>query len=335
MAAPGLLSRARAITPSLLLAIVSSSACVPIAWVVPPMKVEIADGARLGIRADAPSDPSPARNDLRASAGVHLANLLRPEETHADVGLGYALTEAGLAQRTIQGAYLEGGPVLARGDGGHTRLSLTIRAEALFPDRYSYGMGYAAFGRLGGELFGYQAPWYLEIPSQLVDRARALRRRRARHVRARLVRRGGRAGPPRRRARDRARRRSRRARPAERRIRLLRRPPAEGLASAVQVSGEKEPAASQGLVPRHRCPRGKPKLRVAVRHVLRDVLGAIGDAGRPRLGCPRPTQRGFRRGRSRRRSRARRGARATEEPVLATERPPRLTDRACLRRCGR
>ncbi len=164
MAAPGLLSRARAITPSLLLAIVSSSACVPIAWVVPPMKVEIADGARLGIRADAPSDPSPARNDLRASAGVHLANLLRPEETHADVGLGYALTEAGLAQRTIQGAYLEGGPVLARGDGGHTRLSLTIRAEALFPDRYSYGMGYAAFGRLGGELFGYQAPWYLEIP---------------------------------------------------------------------------------------------------------------------------------------------------------------------------
>ena len=152
------------VTACLLVAVASLTGCVPIAWVVPPLKIEAADGARLGIRANGPSDPSPARNDLRASAGVHLANLLRPEETHADVGVGYVLTEVGLGQRTVQGAYVEAGPVLARADGGNARLMLTLRGEALFPDRYLYGMGYAGFGRLSGELFGYQSPWYLEIP---------------------------------------------------------------------------------------------------------------------------------------------------------------------------
>jgi len=137
-------------------------ACVPVAWVVPPLKVDVADGARLGIRGEAPRSAPPV-NDLRASVGVHLANLLKPEDTPVDVGIGYVVTELGLDERTVHGLYAEAGPVLARGDGGDMRLMLTVRGEALFPDRYSYGMGYAVYGRLGGELFGYQRRWYVEV----------------------------------------------------------------------------------------------------------------------------------------------------------------------------
>ncbi len=151
-----------------LLVISAISACVPV--LLPPGKVEISDGARLGIQgAPAPATtlvlppgkrvlPRSGENDLRFAAGVHLASILRPEDTRIDAGIGYVYTNIGLGDRTLHGMYGEVGPILWRGEWA--RILLSARGEALLADQGHGGTGYAIFGRLGAEMFTYTpASW--------------------------------------------------------------------------------------------------------------------------------------------------------------------------------
>ena len=162
---------------------VLAQGCVPLAWFVPPAKVEVSDGVRTNI------DPAPApavvqttpgppvaakratlpragANDFRFAAGVHLANFaLSPR---LDVGLGYVLTDVGLGDRVINGVYGEAGPVVYRGENG-SRLLFTARGEGLFADRGYTGTGYALYGRLSAELYGQTEAWSVEKPEAFTE----------------------------------------------------------------------------------------------------------------------------------------------------------------------
>jgi hypothetical protein len=140
-----------------------STSCVPLA--VQPGKFEISDGLRTNIvrapqRVPTAALPPSQRveqrsgtNDLRAAAGVHLASILNPAETHVDAGVGYVFTDIGLGDRKIHGLYAEAGPIPWHNDW--LRILFQARGEALFSDRNDYASGFALFGRVAAETFTF------------------------------------------------------------------------------------------------------------------------------------------------------------------------------------
>ena len=123
--------------------------CIPFA--IPPARAEIAEGARLGIAPARSSashvTPAAGVSDTAFAAGAHLATFL--PRTPIDTGAGYLLSDLGLGERLVQGAYGEVGAFLPATD--HLRLVGAVRGVAM-PAQGGQNGGYALSLRLAGEL---------------------------------------------------------------------------------------------------------------------------------------------------------------------------------------